>query len=177
MFAPNQQCISAILEEVTRCRSEAQATAAVLYFKMMKPTEAITLKAFVAAYAQLKGNPLPGAEQTELQSKLKDICQDLPGNIGKLHTLAKEYPALNERYKDNRKLLQSGANQRTKGPFPQTDYEAESQNQEIPNLVLIIEEREEEKLLKEVPDMLAEDPEAAYNRLMEIIISMGGVIG
>ena len=143
---------------------------------MIGPTEAIILKAFVAAYAQLKENPLPEAEQTELQSKLKDICQDLPANIVKLNMLAEEYPALDELYQDNRELLQSHANQRTKGPFPQTDYEAESKTDEIPNLAIIIEKVDDEKLLEAAPDLLAEDPEAAYNRLREITIGMGGLI-
>lgn len=138
---------------------------------MIGSTEAITLKAFVAAYAQLKGNPLPGAEQTELQSKLKDICQDLPGNIGKLHSIAKEYPVLNELYLGNRELLQSDANQRTKGPFPEIDYEGESQTDEIPNLAIAIEKMDNNKLLEAAPDMLKENPESFFNKLKKIIFS------
>jgi hypothetical protein len=93
----------------------------------MKPLDTITLKAFLAALAQLDSVP------SQLQNQLNHFGLLSPASIGRLHSIAEAYPSLYTFYQKAR-LIIGNDSERNKGPIPKFDRAVESTSQELVNL-------------------------------------------
>lgn len=98
----------------------------------MKQADEITLKAFLIAVEETY-QTLPETELIKLQA----IADNIEDNLGKLDTIVESNPELDAVYQEIRILLQDGYNKRNKGGFPKIDQDAEQDNTEIPNEILI----------------------------------------
>ena len=98
----------------------------------MKQADEITLKAFLIAVEDTN-QALPETEFIKLQA----IVDNIEDNLGKLDTIVENNPELDAVYQEIRIELQDGYNKRNKGGFPKIDEDAEQDNTEISNEILI----------------------------------------
>ena len=97
----------------------------------MKDSEALILKAFLAALCQQRA-PLP----EQVQAKLGEITQSLNTKIMDLHNLAISTPSLENLYKNSRLWLTSTTAERAKGlKFLPADNHEDEDDEEIANVI------------------------------------------
>jgi hypothetical protein len=95
----------------------------------MNPTDIITLEAFLTALLALS-EPVPN----KLKVQLKQLGSVFSANIGELEIIAELHPPLYTIYREARRCIRNDNIERTKGPVPVSDPDAENLSMELTNL-------------------------------------------
>jgi hypothetical protein len=95
----------------------------------MNPADIITLEAFLTALLALSES-VPN----KLKVQLKQLGSVSSANIGELEIIAESHPPLYTFYREARRGIRNDNIERTKGPLPDPDLDAENLSMELTNL-------------------------------------------
>lgn len=116
--------------------------AAMLLAAMLKDSQLLTLKAFLAAYAVGDRPDIP---------ELAAIRADLAHRVGELEAIARQHPQLSANYQQARQLLTDAANTRKAGTYAIPEPPPNDTSTDVENLARVLDQKTEAELQADLP--------------------------